>query len=135
MLFLIPYIPIQFVWTFWIKVYTVYFLYPICFGLSDFVAPMGGGLRSPPLYIKTGVIFDPMLLYSICLFVYLGSHAIIRTKISKFEQDFRISKNFEIEILHHIDKVKILKIQDPSFCNEQRGKLRAANFSSSTPIL
>ena len=41
---------------------------PISYGLSDSVAPTGGGAFD----IKKGVISDAMLLYSICLFVYLG---------------------------------------------------------------
>ena len=36
---------------------------PISHGVSDSVAPMGGGLGGPPpSEIKEGVIFDPMLL-------------------------------------------------------------------------
>ena len=50
----------------------IYFINHISYGLSDSVAPMGGGLRGPPSEIKEGVIFDPMLLYSICCLVFLG---------------------------------------------------------------
>ena len=44
-----------------------------------------------------------------------------KPEIPKFEQDFRISKNFKIEISHHLDKRKIditrliLKIEDSNF--------------------
>ena len=51
-----------------------------------------------------------MLLCSICLFVYLGSHAKIRTEISKFEGDFRISKFCEMDISLHIDKQKMTEM-------------------------
>ena len=33
-------------------------LNPISYGLSDSVAPMGGGLRGPPLKVIEGVIFE-----------------------------------------------------------------------------
>ena len=49
-----------------------YMINPTSHGVSDSVAPMGGGLRGPPSEIKEGVIFDPMLLYSICYLVFLG---------------------------------------------------------------
>ena len=68
--------------------------------------PWGGGLRGPPQEIKEGVISDPMLLYSICYLVFLGVTCKNQPKISKFEQDFRISKFCEMEISHHFDEQK-----------------------------
>ena len=43
-------------------------LNPTFHGVSDYVAPIGGGDSE----FKEGVIFDPMLLHSICYFVFLG---------------------------------------------------------------
>ena len=113
----IPYQSLFFEFLFFKWVKNSIFFNPISYGLSDSVAPTGG----PPQDIKEGVNSNPMLLCSICLFVYLGSHAKIRSEISKFEGDFRISKFLEIEISHHNDKRKmaitrlILKIQDWNF--------------------
>ena len=45
---------------------------PTSHGVSDSLAPMGGASEAPPSEIKEGVIFDPMLLCSICYLVFLG---------------------------------------------------------------
>ena len=65
---------------------------PISYGLLDSVAPTGGPNRSP-WDIKEGVISENMLLYSICLLVYLG--VIYKNSDRNFKiwvrfQDFKI---------------------------------------------
>ena len=56
------------------------------------------------LWLKEGVISDPMLPYSICYKVYLG----VKCNLSNFEQDFRILKFLEkLIFLHPFDKPKI----------------------------
>ena len=72
----------------------------------------------PPWDIKEGVISDPMLLYSICLFVYLGFTCKNLDRNIKIWVRFQDLKFCNIEILHLLDKQKeyitqlILKKQD-----------------------
>ena len=61
--------------------------------VSDSVAPMGGS-QWPPSEINEGVIFDPMLLYSICYLVYLGVTCKKLARYLKISARFQDFKNF-----------------------------------------
>ena len=81
----------------------------------------GGGLRGPPSEIKEGVIFDPMLLYSICSLVFLGvtcKKSARNLKIWANFQDFKDLGNADFappwQTKIGVTRL-ILKIQDSNF--------------------
>ena len=71
-----------------------------------FCGSYGGASEAPPKLSRKESSLTPCCYIAfVCLYIQ-GSHAKIRTEISKFEQDFRISI-CEIDISHHIEKRKI----------------------------
>ena len=87
-------------------------------GLSDSVAPMGEASEAPPKKSRKESFLTPCCYIEFFTWYILGSHAKNQPEISKLEQNFRISKFCNVEILHHLGKWKIdiphliLKIQN-----------------------
>ena len=98
---------------------------PNSHGVLDSVA------EAPPQKSRKESFLTPCFYIAFVTKYFQVSHAKNQPETSKFEQDFRNSKFYEMEISHHLDKRKIyvtcliLKIQDSNFTCK-------ANFHSRT---